>query len=469
MIIGFSDEYEAFIDAQYPKNISKKIRFKESELMDIYTLHKMERVEPSFIQTTIKDQAIASFYTGSNYQQFVGLPDYTVTIILTDEDLMEDILPKDFEGLIRRIAHLVLPHSENNPDYHEMVKNFFMMLQNGDLEPYWEEYDESYLDNIPEVLPKEEKDVSEEDISEGIVNGEISEEVELSEEELIEEELTEEELTEGDLTEEELGDKEMLEKMLFETSPLSEEDRDVISIEEEVTEEEPIEVIIPKELGLIEETIEESTEEQAIEEEILDEISEEREAEEEGAEAEEEVPETKEEEEVIQKLEESVSEEHYKKLEFEVLEGEIEDLKAELKEKTEKIKELTKRMTELKSERVEIEKFIDGKATIEENVNRLTDLSIKQGEDIEKHAGKINDLMKVIDEKERTIDDLNKEIETHIDSITTLKIELRDFKSKRKKEDYSRKDELIDMKKELKVLRRERDRYMKIIKDNDLL
>ena len=34
------------------------------------------------------------------------------------------------------------PHNNNKPDYDEMVKEFFTMLQNGDLEPYWEEYDE---------------------------------------------------------------------------------------------------------------------------------------------------------------------------------------------------------------------------------------------------------------------------------------------------------------------------------------
>ena len=96
-------------------------------------------------------------------------------------------------------------------------------------------------------------------------------------------------------------------------------------------------------------------------------------------------------------------------------------------------------------------------------------MSIKQGEDIEKQSKKINELIKEIDKKDRDINDLNKEIENHIDSITTLKIEIRNFKSNGKKEDESRKDELIDMKKEIKVLRRERDHYKKIVKDNDLL
>ena len=428
-IIGFNEDYEAFIDAQYPKNIVKKIRFKSSDIMDLYTLHKMERVEPNFIKTTINNQNIASFYTGSNFKQFVGLPDFTVSIVLTDEDLIEDILPKDFEGMIRRIAHLVIPHSNNKPIYEEMVKEFFVMLQNGDLEAYWEEYDENYLDNIPDIPLKEEKKVSEVAVSDTLVDEMVS---------------SEETPSEENLPEEVISDEELIEEFLEATKE---------SIEE------------VSEIGLGEETedlkdvIEDSLEEK-VSEEIVDDITMGFEV---SSEVEIEVEEeTESQEVVIEKLEESVSEEHYTELEVEVLEEEINELKTELKEKTEKVRELSKRLTEYQTDRANIEEIKKENATMRENLNKLA------GE-MENQAQKISELIKETEDKDIQIIEMKEEIDTHIDRIASLKIELRDIKNKDKKSEEDLSDELIDMKKEIKVLRRERDHYKKIIKDNDLL
>ena len=436
MIIGFSEEYEAFIDAQYPKNLAKKIKFKDTDIMDLYTLHKMERVEPNFIKTTIKNQMIASFYTGSNFNLFVGLPDYTVSIVLTDEDLIEDILPKDFEGMIRRIAHLILPKRDNNPDYHEMVNNFFMMLKNGDLEPFWDEYNEKTLARLLGEPPTE-KDIT----NEIIVNETTYDKIDVLDEIPSEENLPEEVISEKELFEEFLeATKENIEEVS--EIGLGEETEDL----KDIIEDSPEEKVIADEEAVNEDIVDDVT--MGFEVSSDEEIVVEEETELEG--------------DIGEKLDESVSKEHYTELEVEVLKQEIEEVKSELKEKTEKVRELSKRLTEYQTDRASIEDIKEENIIYQESIKNLS-------EEKESQAQKINELIQESEDKDIQIADLEKEIENHIDRIADLKIELRDLKNKDKKAKDDIADKLIDMKKEIKVLRRECDHYKKIIKDNDLL
>jgi FtsZ-binding cell division protein ZapB len=59
-----------------------------------------------------------------------------------------------------------------------------------------------------------------------------------------------------------------------------------------------------------------------------------------------------------------------------------------------------------------------------------------------------------------------------LDTITALKLELKQLKDKLASEGTPQKrttDRIIELKKEIKVLRRERDHYKAIVKENDLL
>ena len=66
----------------------------------------------------------------------------------------------------------------------------------------------------------------------------------------------------------------------------------------------------------------------------------------------------------------------------------------------------------------------------------------------------------------------NRENEAHLDTITNLKLEMRKLKQPIHSDSTDKgkkKDDIIDLKKELKVLRRERDHYKEIVKKNKLL
>ncbi|MFX1259934.1 MAG: hypothetical protein ACFFAN_18955, partial [Promethearchaeota archaeon] len=185
MILGFNERFEAYIVAQYPSDVSKNLNIKASDLMNIYTLHKMKKSEPNFFQMEIKDFSVASFFTGSSFKHYVGTPDYAITVFLSEDEINEDILPKDFEFLLRRIAYEILPKKNDVDDsvFFDLLKKNYLMLKNGELEPYWEESTEEEIEasttqtNVIEVVNKQ--DINKDEISEKTDNEtEISEESE---------------------------------------------------------------------------------------------------------------------------------------------------------------------------------------------------------------------------------------------------------------------------------------------------
>jgi exonuclease SbcC len=430
MIIGFNENSEAFIDTQYPDDLFESLNI---NIADLTMLHSTNKKEPNFFQMEIADFSVASFFTGFSPGRYVGRPNYAITVFLETEEFEKVGIPKDFEGLLRRIAHIILPKKDNNPDFDDMFKEFFLMLENEDLEPYWEESEEEEIPILSEVSAG---DVTKEELL-----------VETSgDEQLIKEEISEEKVSQE-------IDSELKTKIIEELESYWEDEefaklsgtsvRDV----EEVSDEELLD--------------EPSGDEHVIEEVVNEEeISEEKASE---------VIDSELKVNMIEELESGIPENHLEKLEKEVLEEEIKDLKTQFNEKTEKIKELTRIITEFQTDKAEIEEIKEADKSLKESINKLTE----EKEELERN---INELKKELEDRETRTDELNQEIEKlkkenedHLDRIASLKIELRDLTSKDDKVQDNLTEELIDMKKELKVLRRERDHYKKIVKDNDLL
>ena len=86
MILRFNENFEAFIDAQYPNDLSESLNIKASDLMNIYTLHRMKEEQPNFFQMEIKDFSVASLFTGFSFKKYVGYPNHAITVILSDEN-----------------------------------------------------------------------------------------------------------------------------------------------------------------------------------------------------------------------------------------------------------------------------------------------------------------------------------------------------------------------------------------------
>ena len=417
-IIELTEDNELILISQFPPNISKDLNVENSDFENLYSLHLKQKDKPNFFQLEIKEINIASFFTGPSLNYFVGEPNYIIVLFLekTELDLDQNNITKDIEGMVRRIAYELIPQNDAEK-FENTLENYFLMLQNNDLEPYWEEYIDGELKKIEKESPKK-----------------IVEEKEIKEYQ--------------EIKVEEIADKEVLEVQKIEASKneIATRGYETENKETPVNEIKTEEFIVKSETDLKDKNI----------------IQEKKETE----------------------------EEHYDKLEKQVLEQEIEDLKLQLKEKTDKIRELTMKMAENQSEIARLEDFKEIGEKAKEEINKSIDLNNKQKEDLEFKNKKIDELNlninkfenlikekeknteNLVKEKEKNIENLKGEIQkvkkdndTYIDSISSLKIKLRDQENKNDEIQKKSSDDLIELKKEIKVLRRERDHYKKIIKD----
>ena len=129
-----------------------------------------------------------------------------------------------------------------------------------------------------------------------------------------------------------------------------------------------------------------------------------------------------------------------------------------LKEKEKHIEVLSNKLIGAEELEGEAEKVLQEKEDIK-NIN------IGLSSELEKSD---NTRKKLVSE----IDKLKNQNLVHIDSITTLKLDVKNLKSEGKnkeKEKETFKDQILDLKKEVKILRRERDHYRKIVKEKNLL
>ncbi|MBD3256487.1 MAG: hypothetical protein GF383_15435 [Candidatus Lokiarchaeota archaeon] len=429
LVLSFNEDYEPFIEAQYPSDLSQTYKIKPSDLMNIYTLHRMNRKEPNFYQMEIKEFTAASFFTGFSYEKYVGHPNYAITIILDKDELNNGSLSGDLEGNVRRIAHDALA-KRSDEDFDEIVKKYFVMLKNADLAPYWEEHSGK----------KEEETLLEPDVE-----------------------------MKSPLNKEEKPPKEILppEKEIF-----SVEKSNQTQVETKAERGGKLPTVTPPPKPSIDTEV---------------------------------------------KPESNQLDARFMKLEKEVIEAEIKELKSMLNEKNGKIRELTDQIDdqtdlekELESWKVKYQNIEGQKAELTEEVNNLTEEIANQKEELEVRAKKLSEFKEIIEQKEIKIQELNqqyeemhgevddvvslrKEIEELKENIKDLKnskitirneldrvkkdnnihidtiLKLREVKTKDEKLLAENKEQIIELKKEIKVLRRERDHYKQIIKENDLL
>jgi len=157
LIIGFNKSPGAYIDHQYPEEITEKLNITTADLMNVYALHRMRQMQPNYITIKIKNIPIVSFYSGFSFKHYVGKPDFAITIILSPNDNPNE----DYEGYLRRVAFELLPKRESM-EFEDMLFDYFEDLKARNIEPYFEEYKEgegSTIATIENGLAEEKDDV----------------------------------------------------------------------------------------------------------------------------------------------------------------------------------------------------------------------------------------------------------------------------------------------------------------------
>jgi chromosome segregation ATPase len=348
VILNLNKKSELNIDSQYPKNICEELGVTDSMLMTVFEEHKRVRTGPNYLEMQVKrDLGVASFFTGHSSKHFIGKGDHVITVFLSNED----ILPKNFEGQVRRIAFELLPKRKEK-DFKELFAKYFELLEKGELDAYWQEREEFEHD----LVSKKER----------------------------------------------IDD--LAQKVSMLVSDRSEHLRNV----QQLTE---------------------------------------------------------------------LTNDLYSKLEsWGVQMAELNEYNANL---TAKIKELTqvtnkqkKELEDKDTQVMKLRKILKDKEEIEEGAEKLL-------EQIKKVKTENENLKKEIDSINKTNKDLkfqvlksNRERDSHLDTITNLKLDIRKLKEQIASEGASKNktnEEIVELKKELKVVRRERDHYQELVKKHNLL
>ncbi len=135
MILNLGKKSELSKDIEYPQNVCEELGVTESMLTTVFEEHKRIRTGPNYLEMQIKrDLSVASFFTGHSSRHFIGKGDHVITVFLSDED----ILPRNFEGQVRRIAYELLPKRKDKK-FKDLFFKSYQLLERGELDAYWQE------------------------------------------------------------------------------------------------------------------------------------------------------------------------------------------------------------------------------------------------------------------------------------------------------------------------------------------
>ncbi|MFW9876335.1 MAG: hypothetical protein ACFFG0_24840 [Candidatus Thorarchaeota archaeon] len=138
VILNLDKKAELSKNIEYPENICEELGITNSMLTTVFEEHKRVRTGPNYLEMQIKrDLSVASFFTGHSSRHFIGKGDHVITVFLSDED----ILPRNFEGQVRRIAFDLLPKRKEKK-FKNLFAKSYELLEKGELDAYWQERQE---------------------------------------------------------------------------------------------------------------------------------------------------------------------------------------------------------------------------------------------------------------------------------------------------------------------------------------
>jgi peptidoglycan hydrolase CwlO-like protein len=388
IILGFEKYSKMRIDTQFPSNICEFLGVTTETLKGLVEHHMNKKMEPNYIELTLQDEVnVASFYSGFSFRHYVGNPNFAICIFLSQDD----ILSNEFEGMMRRIAHELLPKREAL-NFDDILGQYYEMLKKEELLPYWEEIIEGEISVITAKKKEEELDVVEEKKSKD-TKPVISKDIKKKNSKL-------QEL----LDEKKSKIRELTRKYTELVSENTKKSEDIQSYKEEISEQYI--------------KLEKWSQQMA-----------------------------------------DLNQNNAKLMaDIKILNQKIEERDDFLKEKERQIEALSTKLTGAEEVEDEAEKMLQEKVDLK-NINLGLNSELEKLEKANKSL--LNE-----------IDKLKSQITVHLDSITSLKLEGKNTKaniSAKEKEKETFREQMFDLKKEIKVLRRERDHYRKIVKEKNLL
>ncbi|HUX99652.1 MAG TPA: hypothetical protein VMV49_08870 [Candidatus Deferrimicrobium sp.] len=97
--IGWRNDIGAYLIMQYPRELSLITQ----DVMQIYTAHRQNTLFPNFAAINYKGKKIASFFSGLKTTEFVGAPNFIISIYLDDSEQ-----PNFFRDILRECSERFL-------------------------------------------------------------------------------------------------------------------------------------------------------------------------------------------------------------------------------------------------------------------------------------------------------------------------------------------------------------------------
>ena len=118
LLIRWDDKLGTTLVAKYPE----KFKFPSKILMNIYSQHRGQSTDPSFVTLTLTNLKISSFYSGMD-ENYIGASNYIVALVLR-----RDEQPHLFREILKKAAAKILKNvSEVKSD---TLKPVFMEMRN---------------------------------------------------------------------------------------------------------------------------------------------------------------------------------------------------------------------------------------------------------------------------------------------------------------------------------------------------
>ncbi|GAB4310536.1 MAG: hypothetical protein Kow0069_10780 [Promethearchaeota archaeon] len=150
LIIAWRNDVGAYLLDSYPSDVEVD----GQDLMQVYNLHRFRSTDPNFQFIKLgADLNLASFYSGGYKSNFVGKPNYCVTLLLEPN---ENALK--FERVLVVATNNLLRHLDDE-DFALMMEDLFLKIKAGDFDAIKVERSEGEV--IPE-LDEESEGVGEE-------------------------------------------------------------------------------------------------------------------------------------------------------------------------------------------------------------------------------------------------------------------------------------------------------------------
>ena len=101
LLIRWDDKLGTTLVAKYPE----KFKFPSKILMNIYSQHRAQSTDPSFVSLTLTNIKISSFFSGMD-ENFIGASNYIIALVLRRDEksnLFRDILKKAAAKILKNV------------------------------------------------------------------------------------------------------------------------------------------------------------------------------------------------------------------------------------------------------------------------------------------------------------------------------------------------------------------------------